>query len=430
MKIASNFIQMVIVLIVPPLLYSLCAIYISNSSMKFRWTQREVSWTKARDDLVAKGAGACASCKAAISVAAGSLGRSCAGIRAAYLTRIREIHLTRIREICAPAVSTLLPRALWCRGCTRRLGRGSVPQDAATRIHLKPTQQRGLAPLETGEWRELTRGQYEEIAGVSRSQAAYDLAELVEGGILQRVGGGRSTRYRLARESRPGQRHWTNDRIDAELREFCAGRKGWPSAGEFKAAGRADLYVAASRYGGIGFWAAELGFPRPGRASQPRETSLRRKFAWAGAGALASAALVATAAAVVVLNLPRQSLRAVAPIRIAPAAASDESRHVQRKNRTPARPVRKTVRQTHRHAAQQVEKAATREASPSTSAASLIAERTYSPASTSASSVTHTSYRSVPARTGGSAPAPTTSGGPAPLRAPLTASAPTPLKAP
>ena len=310
-----------------------------------------------------------------------------------------------------------------------------MPHDAATgRIHLKPAQQRALAPLESGEWRELTRGQYEELTGVSRSQAAYDLAELVDAGALQRVGGGRSTRYRLTRDTRPGHRHWTSDRIGADLREFCAGRKTWPSAGEFKAAGRADLYVAASRYGGIGFWAAELGFPRPGRASRQAETSLRRKFAWAGAGALASAAIAATAAVVVVLNIPRHSLRTVAPIRIAPGAATDESSHaresrqVVRKKRVPAHAVKKTVRQTHRHAAQQqVERARTQESAPSSSA-SLIAERTYSPPSTSRSSstssspVTHTSYRSAPPLT--------TSGGPAPLRAPLTASPPSPLKAP
>lgn len=305
-----------------------------------------------------------------------------------------------------------------------------MPQDAATgRIHLKPTQQRGLAPLESGEQRELTRGEYEEIAGVSRSQAAYDLAELVEAGVLHRVGGGRSTRYRLARETRPGQRHWTNDRIDAELREFCAGRKAWPSAGEFKAAGRADLYVAASRYGGIGFWAAELGFPRPGRAPRPAETPLRRKFAWAGAGALASAALVAAAAAVVVLGLPRGSLRTVAPIRITPGAASDESSHVVRKTRARARavkaPVKRAVRHTHPRVTRHVETAPTEETSaPTSTSASLIAERTYSPPSnsTTRAPVVHTAYVSKPT--------PSASGGPAPLRAPLTASAPTPLKAP
>src|SRR5215210_1187065 len=148
---------------------------------------------------------------------------------------------------------------------------GPVPQRASNgRVEFKPAQKRVLAVLaEDGSGR-LTRSQYEEIAGVSRSQAAYDVAELVDAGILERLGGGRATRYRLARRDRPGQRHWTNERIRDALADFCADRETWPSATEFKAAGHSDLYVAASRYGGIGFWATELGFPRPGRAAPSR----------------------------------------------------------------------------------------------------------------------------------------------------------------
>jgi hypothetical protein len=57
-----------------------------------------------------------------------------------------------------------------------------------------------------------------------------------------------------------GRRRWTDERIRAELREFCSGRERWPPAREFKKAGRADLYLATSRYGGVEFWAGELGF--------------------------------------------------------------------------------------------------------------------------------------------------------------------------
>ena len=76
-----------------------------------------------------------------------------------------------------------------------------MPEDPAIgRTQLKRTQQRALAALAAaGGSKELSRGEYEELAGVGRSQAAYDLAELVEAGILRRVGGGRATRYRLAR---------------------------------------------------------------------------------------------------------------------------------------------------------------------------------------------------------------------------------------
>ncbi len=169
---------------------------------------------------------------------------------------------------------------------------------SAARSELKATQQRVLDAVEHDGAMKLTRGLYEEIAGVSRSQAAYDLAELVSAGILDRVGGGRSTWYRVVRTERNGQRHWTNDRIRSALEQFCDGRDTWPSASEFKAAGHSDLYVAASRYGGISFWTNELGFSRPARATAPQATPApsreprrrwRPKLGWA-AGAVAFAA--------------------------------------------------------------------------------------------------------------------------------------------
>jgi Domain of unknown function (DUF4115) len=137
---------------------------------------------------------------------------------------------------------------------------------------LKPSQRLALESLARADAPDLTRARFEELTGVSRSQAAYDLAELVEAGRLVRVGGGRATRYRLPHAGDSGRRRWTDERIRTELASFCAERTTWPSAGEFKAAGRSDLYVAASRYGGIGFWAAELGFPRGERprAATPR----------------------------------------------------------------------------------------------------------------------------------------------------------------
>jgi hypothetical protein len=116
-----------------------------------------------------------------------------------------------------------------------------------------------MAALSEGGQQEITRAEYESIGEVSRSQAAYDLADLVKAGLLQRVGSGRSTRYRLTQRG-SGRRRWTDDRIRAELREFCSGRERWPPAREFKKSGRADLYLATSRYGGVDFWAGELGF--------------------------------------------------------------------------------------------------------------------------------------------------------------------------
>ena len=418
MSFASSFTQNVLLLVIPTAAYSVRAIYISHYHLRIHWTKREFDWTKARGWVLVIGSALGESCNAVIATAAGSLRWICREISAAYLG-------PRRKTIVA-AVSTSAQAALSCVYGARRQGRGFVPEDAATgRVHLKGTQQHALAALRNGELVDLTRGQYEEIAGVSRSQAAYDLAELVAAGILKRLGGGRATRYRLVRESRPAQRHWTDDRIRAELTRFCAGRKAWPSAGDFKAAGHADLYVAASRYGGIGFWASELGFARPGRAA-PRvvETSLRRKLAWAGAGAVASAALALAAAAVVVLSLQRQSPRAVAPIRIAPTAASDESSHVVPETRAKtSRPVKRAapVRRSHARVSRHVERARSQPTTTS-STATLVAYRTFTPPTTSSTS--------SPSETRTSTPVSSTSGGPTPLRAPLTASAPNPLKAP
>jgi DNA-binding transcriptional ArsR family regulator len=306
-----------------------------------------------------------------------------------------------------------------------------VPQEAANgRIHLKPAQKRVLEALANGDSGELTRGQYQEIAGVSRSQAAYDLAELVEAGVLERIGGGRATRYRPIRKSQTGKRRWTSEHIRAELAEFCAGRKEWPSAGAFKAAGRADLYVAASRYGGIGFWAVELGYPRPGRAASTSapEPPLVRKLAWAGGGALAAALVAAAAAAVVVLSLPHGSTRTAGPARASqPAAAgdriADESSHPLRTSRAAAtRTAKPTAKHVQRSHAQKVRRTHTPPVEPAATSdtATLIAVRTYTPQSGSATSAT--GHQSTPT--------PTASAGPGPLRAPLTASAPNPLKAP
>jgi DNA-binding transcriptional ArsR family regulator len=171
----------------------------------------------------------------------------------------------------------------------------------AGRNELKPAQRAALAALNEGSAEELTRGEYQQLTGVSRSQAAYDLAELVEAGHVERLGGGRSTRYRRPRKAQPSHRHWTNERIRAALLEFCAGRATWPSAGEFKAAGHTDLYVAASRYGGIRSWASELGFSGPARTAsrRHRSRSLQPHLTWAATAVAFAAVLLGVSGAVV-----------------------------------------------------------------------------------------------------------------------------------
>jgi hypothetical protein len=125
---------------------------------------------------------------------------------------------------------------------------------------LKPAQERVLATLAERGAEDFTRSTYEEIAHVSRSQAAYDLADLVKLGLVDRLGAGRATRYRVAQEGDGRRRKWTPARIRDELERFCGERGRWPRAAEFRDAGYGSLYLAASRYGGIEHWAAELGF--------------------------------------------------------------------------------------------------------------------------------------------------------------------------
>ena len=60
-------------------------------------------------------------------------------------------------------------------------------------------------------------------------------------------------------------RLWSDERIHAELEEFCRGRSTWPTEREFFAAGKSKLYNAACHYGGTGHWAGELGLVRTRR---------------------------------------------------------------------------------------------------------------------------------------------------------------------
>lgn len=186
---------------------------------------------------------------------------------------------------------------------------------------LKTSQRLALDNLARADTADLTRARYQELTGVSRSQAAYDLGELVEAGLLVRVGGGRATRYRLAQAGDSGRRRWTDERIRTELAGFCANRTTWPSAAEFKAAGRSDLYVAASRYGGIRFWATELGFPRAERRQTTRPLFPRRAvvavaalLAFALGAGVAALALRADRHPVAAPAAPKAQSHGVAPV--------------------------------------------------------------------------------------------------------------------
>jgi len=162
---------------------------------------------------------------------------------------------------------------------------------------LKGTQELVLDALRADSASPLTRARYQEIAGVSRSQAAYDLAELVAFGIVERIGAGPATRYRLVDARPDDRRRWTDERIRSALQELCAKRETWPSAREFKEAGRHDLYVAASRYGGVAFWAKELGFAHTARPPAPTRVPASRRprrprLRWTAEAAAVALALV------------------------------------------------------------------------------------------------------------------------------------------
>lgn len=424
MNDASAFAPALLILLVPPLAYLLCGIYVSNFRLKFNWTEKQGHWTKPFQTLAAKRSEARARCKGVFAIARRSVLGVGSGISDAYRGRL----LPAVGESC----STLRESAISCIRRTRRRGRAPVPEDAAIRrTQLKHTQQRALGALtEASGSKELSRAEYEELAGVSRSQAASDLAELVEAGILRRVGGGRATRYRLAREG-GGQRHWTSDRIQTELETFCAGRQRWPSAAAFKAAGRGDLYVAASRYGGIGHWAEALGYPRPSRVAtaEPQPPSLRGRLVRATAGALAAAAgalaaigLVA-AGVVVLVSLTRGSdpiatLSSGAP-HATPTGRAIEPVHSLRPATTRTQKPQ-AVRRMRPHVAKLRAPASTpRTRTPSTT--SLV---TYS-----APRTTSTAARATYSPPRAAAPSSGTSG-PAPLAAPASGSAPEPLPAP
>lgn len=370
---------------------------------RFAWTKASDQWTKAQLTVSSTRFRARVRCKTTISAAA-----------RAFTGRLSDLDAFWDRFLGETGESALTYELE-----LRRPGESRVPHAAIGASQLKPMQQRAVAALTADPASDLTRGQYEELAGVSRSQAAYDLAELVEAGILERVGKGRATRYRLAREG-GAQRHWTNDRIGTELEAFCADRTTWPSPGDFKAAGRGDLYVAASRYGGIAHWAEALGFTRSTQGEtarsetvRPQPSPLRTRLKWAGAGALAALGLAAAGAGAILISLdPHGATRAT------PALSdriTDESLH-------PLHALRAQARETRTRPAPRVRRHRTR-------VSSERVRHAVAPSASSAPAQTSGTSGAAAVRTAYAVTA-TPSRGPAPLPAPSGGTAPPPLKAP
>jgi hypothetical protein len=304
-----------------------------------------------------------------------------------------------------------------------------VPHQRSTgQFQLKPTQQRVLGVLKSEGTSRLTRAGYEELAGVSRSQAAYDLAELVEAGILERLGGGRATRYRIVNSTsapaRKGRRRWTQERIRSALEEFCGDRDEWPSAAEFKQAGHFDLYVAASRYGGIRFWTTELGFPRE-RQTVPapapaRRRRVRPRLTWVPAAVVATLALAAAGAGHLRLS-PGGTVFQSSPKVIPAPTLRPPTAHERAKLSQPARRVSQKPAKASRPARS---RSVTHAATTQSSSTQLASVQSGTPSSTASAQTT------APARTTSSSPTPTSSSNPAPLPAPSGGNAARPLPPP
>ena len=356
----------------------------------FQWTLRSGDWTIRRQRALLVRSPVRPTCKSTLAARAATL-----------------------RQVALLLYSRLVRYGAWGRAVAGRVG---VPQRVTSSApELKSAQQRALLALESEPGTSLTRSEYERLTGVGRSQAAYDLSELVSAGRLMRVGGGRSTRYVLAHEP-ASQRRWTPDRIRRELHAFCAGRNGWPTASEFKSAGRGDLYVAASRYGGVAYWANELGLDRFDRSRTAVSTRapLRSRLAWSFAGALAAVALAAAAVTAVVLTHRLGSTGKTG----ATASANLQSAHrifdepLRLPRATPTRHTRGVTRQ-------RVTRPASHAPSTPVQQSSFVSE-----------SVRPGSAHTAPAAGETVAAAASNSAGPAPLPAPTRASAPSALKAP
>ena len=305
-----------------------------------------------------------------------------------------------------------------------------MPQQRSTdHFELKPAQQRVLGVLKSEGTSRLTRARYEELSGVSRSQAAYDLAELVENGMLERLGSGRATRYRIVHQSTPGRsgrRRWTQERIRAALQEFCAGRDGWPTAAEFKRAGRFDLYVAASRYGGIRFWTSELGLTREPQVATPaaksRRWTFRPRLQWVPAAAVAALALALAGGGHIKLS-PGGAVLQAAPPRVLDGL-SLKAPTARERARLVAQPARRTVRRT-KPATRSARTAFAQYASTTTVSTQLASVQSSSTTPAKTTTPAHTTSSSS-----SSSSTPVSSSNPAPLPAPSGGNAARPLPPP
>jgi DNA invertase Pin-like site-specific DNA recombinase len=154
--------------------------------------------------------------------------------------------------------------------------RGRAPTGLPTRTSVDKTPPFDLklwpslrAPAADEEWSD-TRIRKELEAFVRDRDRWPSFAEFQRAGLsslfmaVERAGGQRAWAWEL---SVPyvgyGTRHWSLDRIRAELQKFVDGRSSWPSSKEFRAAGLLSLREAVRSTGGLRRWADEMGVALP-----------------------------------------------------------------------------------------------------------------------------------------------------------------------
>jgi len=134
---------------------------------------------------------------------------------------------------------------------------------ASAPFQLTPSQERGLVQINLNDLTEFRRVDYERLAEVNRSKANRDLKSLTDAKLIARRGKSSAARYRLrvpAQQSGRGRRReWTDERIEGQLKELCAGRDDWPTVADFRLAGKMPLYEAVRRHGGRRHWAKRVG---------------------------------------------------------------------------------------------------------------------------------------------------------------------------
>jgi Fic family protein len=124
-------------------------------------------------------------------------------------------------------------------------------------LQLTGSQEKAIAALTVDGQRDITIGDYVELAGVSDRTASRELNRLVEFGVLRARGTTRDRRFVLAlpQTSRGGRpTKWTDARIERELVEFAESLGRSPTYRDFEEADRLALYAAIMRTGGLEAW--------------------------------------------------------------------------------------------------------------------------------------------------------------------------------